>query len=121
MGGLWFTECDDALSQLPPVIDWSLLSSWLGPVHLGMAGTCCLLEGVPGAVEGWSGEGYARMPHSEQLVSGKALTWHLQTFILLQAYGRIRWVGTCCWWGGFRGSWLDKLIFTLLAHFYEQP
>lgn len=59
MGGLWFTECDDALSQLPHVIDWSLLSSWPGSVHLGMAGTCCLLEGVPGAVEGWSGEGYA--------------------------------------------------------------
>ena len=48
MGGLWFTECDDSLSQLPHVIDWSLLSSWPGPVHLGMAGTCCLLEGVLG-------------------------------------------------------------------------
>lgn len=70
MGGLWFTECDDALSQLPHVIDWSLLSSWPGSVHLGMAGTCCLLEGVPGAVEGWSGEGYAES-HSEQLVFGR--------------------------------------------------
>ena len=99
-------ECDDALSQLPHVNDWSLLSFWPGSVHIRMAGTCRLLEGVPRAVEGWSGEGYAGCITLSSLSRGRGsqIAEHTSDFsILLQSLGRIRWVGTC-WWGEGSGE-----------------
>lgn len=100
-------ECDDALSQLPHVNDWSLLSPWLGSVHLGMAGTCPLLEGFPGAVEGWSGEGYAGCITLSSLSGGRCsqIAEHTSDF----TSSCRAWEGSCGWapvgGGRVRGSW----------------
>lgn len=109
------------LSQLPHVSGCALLPSWPGTVYLGVTGTCPLLDGVPGALGGWRGAGYA----GHILLS--SLSWGALKGLSTSASPL-----SCSAWegaggrapvggGGDLGELARSWYSLFLAHFDEQP